>query len=75
MSPRVESDLLLVGSIPAESTGEALRAGAANFADLVFALPGNPAGRPQGRKTGGSAGAESPFRHGRSAMSCGPCRR
>ena len=44
MSPRVESDLLLVGSIPAESTGEALRAGAANFADLVFALPDGETG-------------------------------
>jgi len=44
MSPRVESDLLLVGSIPAESTGEALRAGAATFADLVFALPDGETG-------------------------------
>jgi hypothetical protein len=52
MSPRVASDLLLVGSVPATSTADALRAGAANFADLVFALPGNPAGRPQGRRVG-----------------------
>jgi hypothetical protein len=44
MAARVESDLLLVGSIPAESTGEALSAGAANFADLVFALPDGETG-------------------------------
>jgi hypothetical protein len=39
MSPRVTSDLLLVGSIPAASTEDALRAAAANFAGpgLVFA--------------------------------------
>jgi hypothetical protein len=41
MSPRVTSDLLLVGSIPAASTEDALRAAAVNFAGpgLVFALP------------------------------------
>ena len=46
MSPRVTSDLLLVGSIPAASTEEALRAGAANFAatGLVFALPDGETG-------------------------------
>src|ERR1700758_5739545 len=38
MAPRVTSDLLLVGSIPAASTEDALRTAAANFADLVFAL-------------------------------------
>jgi hypothetical protein len=44
MSARVSSDLLLVGSVPAASTEEALRAGAANFADLVFALPDGETG-------------------------------
>ena len=44
MSPRVTSDLLLVGSVPATSTAAALRAGAANFADLVFALPDGETG-------------------------------
>jgi len=44
MSPRVTSDLLLVGSVPAASTADALRAGAANFADLVFALPDGETG-------------------------------
>jgi len=41
MSPRVTSDLLQVGSIPAASTADALRAAAANFAGpgLVFTLP------------------------------------
>lgn len=38
MSRRVASDLLLVRSLPAASTEEALRAGAELFADLVFAL-------------------------------------
>ena len=47
MSPRVTSDLLLVGRIPAASTEEALRAGAANFAEtgLVFALPDGETGQ------------------------------
>jgi hypothetical protein len=36
--------LLLVGSVPAASAEEALRAGAANFADLVFALPDGETG-------------------------------
>jgi hypothetical protein len=44
MSSRVSSDLLLVGSVPAASTEEALRAGAANFAGLVFALPDGETG-------------------------------
>lgn len=44
MSPRVSSDLLLVGSVPAASAEEALRAGAANFAGLVFALPDGETG-------------------------------
>ncbi len=44
MTSRVSSDLLLVGSVPAASTEEALRAGAANFAGLVFALPDGETG-------------------------------
>jgi hypothetical protein len=44
MAPRVTSDLLLVGSIPAESTEDALRTAAANFAGLVFALPDGETG-------------------------------
>ena len=46
MSPRVTSDLLLVGSIPAASTEDALRAAAASFAGpgLVFALPDGETG-------------------------------
>jgi hypothetical protein len=44
MAPRVSSDLLLVGSIPATSTEAALRAGAANFAGLTFALPDGETG-------------------------------
>lgn len=44
MSGRVTSDLLLVGSLPAESTEAALRAGAEFFGDLVFALPDGETG-------------------------------
>ena len=46
MSPRVTSDLLLMGSVPAASTEDALRAAAANFAvpGLVFALPDGETG-------------------------------
>ncbi|WP_300612677.1 hypothetical protein, partial [Trebonia sp.] len=44
MTSRVSSDLLLVGSVPAASAEEALRAGAANFAGLVFALPDGETG-------------------------------
>jgi len=40
----VGSELLLVGSVPATSAEEALRAGAANFAGLVFALPDGETG-------------------------------
>jgi hypothetical protein len=39
MSARVTSDLLLVGSLPADSSDAALRAGGELFGDLVFALP------------------------------------
>src|SRR4051812_4473277 len=41
---RVTSDLLLVGSLPADSTEAAFRAGARHFADLVFALPDGETG-------------------------------
>ena len=44
MTARVTSDLLLVGSLPADSTEAAFRAGAANFGDLVFALPDGETG-------------------------------
>jgi hypothetical protein len=38
------SDLLLVGSLPAQSTDAALRAGADLFGDMVFALPDGETG-------------------------------
>ena len=41
---RVDSDVLLVGSLPAESTEAALRAAADLFGDLVFALPDGETG-------------------------------
>ncbi len=44
MSRRVNSPLLLVGSLPAQSTDAALRAGAELFGDLVFALPDGETG-------------------------------
>jgi len=45
MSSRAHSPLLLVGSVPADSTDTALRAGAELFGDLVFALPDGETGR------------------------------
>jgi hypothetical protein len=44
MSGRVNSELLLVGSLPADSAEAAFRAGAGHFADLVFALPDGETG-------------------------------
>jgi hypothetical protein len=44
MAPRVTSDLLLVGSLPAATTEEALRAAGPLFGDLVFALPDGETG-------------------------------
>jgi len=44
MAPRVTSDLLLVGSLPAASTDAALRAASDLFGDLVFALPDGETG-------------------------------
>ncbi len=48
MNQRVTSELLLVGSLPAASTDEALRAGAELFADMVFALPDGETGPRSG---------------------------
>jgi hypothetical protein len=44
VSARASSELLLVGSLPAGSTDEALRAGAELFGDMVFALPDGETG-------------------------------
>ena len=44
MPRRVNSELLLVGSLPAPSTEAALRAGAELFGDMVFALPDGETG-------------------------------
>src|SRR3954465_9582102 len=44
MSGRVTSELLLVGSLPADSTEAAFRAGAEHFGELVFALPDGETG-------------------------------
>ncbi len=44
MTRRVDSDLLLVGSLPAGSTESALRQAAQFFGDLVFALPDGETG-------------------------------
>ncbi len=44
MAPRVDSELLLVGSLPADSTDSALRGAAGFFGDLVFALPDGETG-------------------------------
>ena len=44
MTRRVNSELLLVGSLPADSTESALRQAAGFFGDLVFALPDGETG-------------------------------
>jgi len=44
MAPRLRSELLLLGSLPAETTESALRIGAEFFGDLVFALPDGDTG-------------------------------
>src|SRR5690242_14902273 len=44
MARRVDSELLLVGSLPADSTETAFEAGARLFGDLVFALPDGETG-------------------------------
>jgi hypothetical protein len=44
MTSRAQSDLLLVGSLPADSTEAAFRAGAELFGDMVFALPDGETG-------------------------------
>jgi hypothetical protein len=51
MSSRVSSELLLVGSLPVESTDEAFRVGAELFGDMVFALPDGETG-PRGAWVG-----------------------
>ena len=48
MAPRVNSELLLVGSLPADSADSALRAAAGFFGDLVFALPDGETGARAG---------------------------
>jgi hypothetical protein len=42
--PRVESEMLLVGSLPVSTTEEAFRSGAEMFGDMVFALPDGETG-------------------------------
>lgn len=44
MAPRVASEMLLVGSLPADSTEGAFRTGAQLFGDAVFALPDGETG-------------------------------
>ena len=44
MTPRIPSELLLVGSLPVDTTESAFRAGAELFSDLVFALPDGETG-------------------------------
>src|ERR1700684_3460970 len=44
MAPRVNSELLLVGSLPAGSAESALRLAAEFYGDLVFALPDGETG-------------------------------
>ena len=44
MGARVTSDLLLVGSLPADSAERALRAASELFGDMVFALPDGETG-------------------------------
>ena len=44
MASRVTSELLLVGSLPVDSTETAFRAGAELFGDMVFALPDGETG-------------------------------
>src|SRR5262250_3123865 len=44
MSSLIQSELLLVGSLPTDTTESALRAGAEFFGDLTFALPDGETG-------------------------------
>lgn len=44
MASRAASELLLVGSLPADSTDTALRSASEHFGDLVFALPDGETG-------------------------------
>ena len=53
---RVNSRMLLVGSLPAESAEHAFRAGAELFGDMVFSLPtGKPVRWPAGSASSASA--------------------
>jgi hypothetical protein len=54
MAPRVNSELLLVGSLPADSADQALRAAAGFFGNLAFALPDGETvpGRPGSATSG-----------------------
>ena len=47
MSRRINSDLLLVGSLPVETSEEAFRYGSEYFGDLTFALPDGETGARQ----------------------------
>jgi hypothetical protein len=47
-APRINSELLLVGSLPADTAESALRNGAELFGDLVFALPDGETGPRKG---------------------------
>src|SRR5438132_5956080 len=47
MRSRITSELLLVGSLPVDSTESALRAGSELFGGLVFALPDGETGLRQ----------------------------
>lgn len=49
MSPRVRSELLLVGSLLAETTESALRAGAEFFGDLESKIAWGSTGVPNGQ--------------------------
>src|SRR6478672_6264411 len=48
MSRRVDSELLLVGSLPADSSESGLRAAGELFGDLTFALPDGETGPRMG---------------------------
>src|ERR1700743_539278 len=60
MARRVNSDLLLVGSLPADSTESALRSAASFFGDLGFALPDGETGPRGGGVTDERGGRARP---------------
>jgi hypothetical protein len=63
MALRVNSELLLVGSLPADSADQALRAAAGFFGDLVFALPDGETG-PRSAWVGYERAAVPPAQRG-----------